>query len=149
MKKQILIYLAGILTGVLLYGGISSLKKDRIKEENAEALVDFIGQQISESLPKEPEFSFLKEPGENLGDYKYQVEEVLHPEFVLVYELEKSDYGDHNTYRKAVLYDPNKPPFYDDQIIEIPSGYCAKHIGTYKHGYKLTETTPIIKIMKK
>lgn len=49
----------------------------------------------------------------------------------------------------VLIENENKNDFYDDQIIEIPSGKCMRQIGIYKYRSKadIDKTIPIVRLM--
>ena len=97
----------------------------------------------------EPQIEFFKSPEECLGTYKYEVNQAFEPGYALAEELKQGHTMDIHTGRIVLFYNPSHKPYYDQQVIKIPKGYCAKHIGIYKYGYKRAKTAPIVQIMRK
>ena len=147
--KQILTFFAGVIVGALAYAGMQSLSSDKEEEEPADAVTELIGGAIKELTSDRNGMTFFKSPGDCIGTYKYEVDQVLEPGYALAYELEYMYGEDLKTYKKVLIYDANKKPFYDGQVIAVPKGYCARHIGTYKYGFRGEDTAPIVEILKK
>lgn len=95
---------------------------------------------------------FFEKPGACIGSYKFKVFQALDSGYALASEIEKDDLlGDMATGITVLFYSANKTPFYDEQIIEIPKGACAKQIGIYRYNTQAagSKTVPVVQIMKK
>ena len=86
------------------------------------------------NVPSEPSdglygLTIFPEKGECIPTNELEVTEVYKPNMALAFTDMRHD-------RIMVLlinYDGNSSSYYDDQKIKIPSGKCARHIGTYQY----------------
>lgn len=130
--KTIITFIAGIITGAILMIGGGYVLSNSSSVENNNTI-------------------YFDTPGECVSSYKFKVFQALEPGYALATEIEKGKYSG-NDYASGVtvlFYDPQKRPFYDEQIIKIPKGYCAKQIGTHKYMTNggTSKTVPIVQIL--
>lgn len=145
--KQILTFFTGMLLGALLYHGILTTLQGEEKETSTST--ETVACEEAEAEEDKDMITFFDSPGECIGTYKYEVTSVIEPGYALANELSNEFGIDTSTFRSVLIYDSKKKPFYDGQIVVIPKGYCARHIGTYKYGYEGAQTAPVVQIMKK
>ena len=81
--------------------------------------------------------SFFDEPGEVMSDKSYKVSRVVSDGAALA--RGKTNYGSY--YGLEVLLWDEKANYYDNQIVNAPSGKCFRQIGIYKSGIS---TYPIV-----
>ena len=119
--KNVLIFIAGMITGAVLLYIVATAAS------SAETGIEFFDQ-----------------PGECVTSYPLKVVQVLDAGAIAIID-EGYQYG------SAVFITNNKGQhFYDRQIINIPEGTCARHIGIYKYYNtdEMLKTIPIVEIMK-
>ncbi|MDR0510796.1 MAG: hypothetical protein LBH06_06865 [Rikenellaceae bacterium] len=125
---KVLIYIAGVITGVILTILLSLLLVK--SSDNGITMFD--------------------EPGDYIEANRFEVFQVIEPGAALAKTEEKS-YGISSFTGPVVLFvNDNGKFYYDDEIIKIPSGKRARQTGIYKFysatmGYK---TVPIVKVME-
>ena len=119
MKKW-LIFGGGFLTGIIL--------------------VLLIGLAINKS---NKDITLFKEPGEIVDAKTFKVFQVVNKNAALVF---KHDSFDYTVY---LLINDEDRLYYDDEIIEVPDGMVARHVGRYQYIAKSEsmKTVPIIQIM--
>ena len=131
--KNFLIFLGGIVTGILLFILIGIVNSDQDEGSNEDTI-------------------WFEHPGECISDYKFEVLQALSPGYALATEFERNNYSDDIATGITVLfYSPDEKPFYDEQIIKVPKGKCARQIGTYRYPTKSgnIKTVPIVQILAK
>lgn len=139
MKKG-LIYIGGVVTGIvltvligILYAKSGSHTEDSIADERIEGLTIF------------------DEPGECISKKEFEIFQVLAPGVALAHE-ESDRYGKSVSYHgvMVLLVNDEGRHYYDDQIIKIPAGKCARQIGVYKYTTKAEyeKTVPVVMIME-
>lgn len=128
MKKG-LIFIAGIVTGIILLVIISMFVTYTKSPDNGITLHPEAGDCVSEN--------------------SFKVFQVLDSGDALARELE----GSYSiATRMTVLFlSQEGKSFYDDQVIKIPSGQCARQIGTFKYRTKsdMEKTIPVVDIRDK
>lgn len=124
MTKKILIYIAGIITGAVLMILFAVLFADKSSVDNGMTL-------------------FGRE-GACVGNNSFKVMQVLDSGDALAVEM-KSGIAIGIT---VLFMTDGKTSYYDNQIIDIPSGMCAKQLGTFKYESKdgMSRTVPIVGI---
>ena len=136
---KILIFIAGIATGVALTFLFAYLSFNTNSGFDGKTLFD--------------------KPGQCISDNSFQVISVLYNGDALAMEIipqESSSNGivmaQPPTTELIVLFQGgDKSAYYDDQIITIPAGKCVRQIGVYKYTSKmgLEKTVPIVSISNK
>lgn len=132
--KKIWVFIAGVGTGMVLLFGILII----IAKVNNSGVTVF------------------EEPGEVIEGDAFEVFQVLPSGDALAWGQEKfsTDRNGKNNYisnHVVVLLPSNEGKmYYDDQLIIIPEGKCAKQIGVYKYTNRAGESTvPIVGIYDK
>lgn len=129
MAKKILIYIAGVITGVILVILFAVLFARNNSAKNGITLFEQEGDCVSEN--------------------SFEVFQVLDTGDALASEIE---HGISVATGVTVLFkNDGKNSYYDDQVIKIPSGKCAKQIGVFKYKSNggLEKTVPIVEIQNK
>ncbi len=129
MVKKILIYIAGVVTGVILVILLAVIFSGKNTVNNGITL-------------------FEKE-GECVSCNSFKVFQVLDTGDALANEIEP---GLSVATGITVLFLNNgQASYYDEQVINIPTGSCAKQIGIFKYPSKSfgERTVPIVDIRKK
>lgn len=134
MKKPIVIFIIGMIVGatLLAIGYLIAANIDYDTTEYfktaGECREDIGTFMVKEQISKDKVFAYV-----NCGN-----------EITFVADLIGID-EDH--FPMALLITPNKKSYYDNEIIEVPSGKCARQIGVYtmyRDGTK--RTIPIFRI---
>lgn len=127
-KKNILIYLAGIVSGAVL--------------------MIFISYLFANSNSSHYGIVLFEEEGDCVSSNSFEVFQVLDNGDVLADELETKSYGQTRTGLTVMFLSNDNASFYDDQIINVPYGKCAKQIGVFKYQTNLgiDKTVPIVAI---
>lgn len=127
--KKVLIFVAGVAAGVVLMIFISVLITNGNSSNNGMTLFEKEGECISEN--------------------SFEVFQVLDSGNALANESDPS--FSLPTGLTVLLLCEDGKSYYDDQIIRIPSGKCAKQIGIYKYPTKAgtEKTVPIVSIRNK
>lgn len=167
--KQILSFFLGFALGAMAVYLIVENRKAR--EERAEELaLEYVDSIINWAFDKaeeieaeemEPEvyeaeeasyFRMFDKPGDCVDGSYFRVEEVLDEHYAIAREQEY--YASSNLYLNkdlyVLFYSEEENKFYDDLIIKIPKGKCARQIGLYdwKEDIFSSKTIPIVRIMK-
>ena len=129
MKKNILIFIAGMITMLILsglFGVITSLKNN--KENSGLTLFEQDGTCIN---AKQIKIFQTLEPNMALAHATTKPNEIFDVNEILVLII-----GEENT------------NYYDDQKINIPSGKCAKQVGTFQYEANngMLKTVPAVTI---
>ncbi|WP_288816741.1 hypothetical protein [uncultured Alistipes sp.] len=153
--KNLLIYIAGIVTGIVL-----------------SILISFLCITNKENpIEEEPGITMFDEPGDSIDANLFKVFQVINSKIALAFcvnELLTPNVPDKNLQSLlnmlsqnlqnvqavsqgtvVLLINDEGKLYYDDEIIKVPQGQQAKQMGIYQYstesGYK---TVPIVKIMK-
>ena len=129
MAKKILIYIAGVITGVILVILFAVLFTRNNSANNG--------------------ITLFEQEGDCVSDNSFEVFQVLDTGDALATEMKQ---GFSVATGMTVLFlNDGKTSYYDDQVIRIPSGKCAKQIGIfkYKSNAGLERTVPIVEIRNK
>lgn len=135
--KKIWVYLLGVLTGivvtfvtVMIIGTIIEVKKDLATKTNTG-------------------MSFFETPGDIIEPTSVKVFQALDNGSALA-EC-KGDGKYMYTGPNVLLYNEEETPYYDEQIIQAPSGKCFKQMGIYRYHAKdeRDRTVPIVMLMEK
>ena len=117
--KNVLIYLAGFISGIVFLIVISLFVNDASADNGVEGLTVF------------------EQPADVIPSYSFEVFQVVQNGNALAHMGERKSYG-YDSYGGLVvllLADENTH-YYDDQIVNVPKGKCAMQIGTYKYETK-------------
>lgn len=137
MTKKILIYIAGIVTGVLIMMLIALIMNSRedVKENYTRKFID-------------EEKTMFKHPGECVSTKSFRIFQVLPTGDALASEIKEYEIP---TGLIVLILKNQNSSYYDDQIIKIPKGKCAKQIGVFRYitQENSDKTIPIVKIMDK
>ena len=119
--KRIWVFIIGIVTGIVLMIVISLIA---VKCSNNGSMVLF------------------EEAGDCVGS-KFKVFQVLASGEALASEIEE---GYRSTLGATVLFLNEGQAYYDDQVIDIPYGKCARQVGIYKYKTKAGHeaTVPVV-----
>lgn len=129
MGKKILIYIAGVITGVILVILLA---------------VIFSGKNTVNSG-----ITLFEKEGECVSNNSFKVFQVLDTGDALANEIEP---GLSVATGVTVLFLNNSEiSYYDDQVINISAGKCAKQIGIFKYNSNagIERTVPIVEIRDK
>lgn len=127
--KSILIYVSGIVTGIIL----------------TFAFLNFLASKNTNGGYSDNIVLFEK-PQQKLNVKSFEIMQVLPNGNALATVKDLSDLG------MVVLFlANNEKSYYDDQKINVPSDKCVMQIGTYKYNTAsdFEKTVPIIRIMDK
>ena len=94
--------------------------------------------------------TLFEQPGESISTKSFKVIQVDYNGNALA--MEKSGYGEDTYLGMVVLFLAEEGvSYYDDQIIKMPVGMCAKQLGTYRYqtGAGNVKTVPAVAIRKK
>lgn len=131
MKKNIFIFIAGMITTILLEF----------------IFLVFIG--VSNELNGGyPGLTIFEKEGACINAKQIKIFQTLEPNMALAHALTKPNaIYDENETLVLIIGDENTH-YYDDQKINIPSGKCAKQVGTYQYETKqnIQKTVPVIEI---
>lgn len=124
--KKIWHFLLGVVTGMVLIIGLGLVVNKSTGGSN------LIGA------------TFFDEPGEALSGSYFEVFQALSDGFGLA--REKGNYSG----PVVLIYDQQMKPFYDDQVVKVPSGKHFVQVGIYKYSSNSGgKTVPIITLMDK
>ena len=139
--KNILIYIAGVLTGIVL----TILMAVLLTSSNS----------VNIPIEEQQGVTLFDEPGDSVDAKRFKVFQVIDTELALNIGDENLqplfDTLLHSLFQGPVvlLINDEGKLYYDDQIVEVPQGRSARQVGVYQYstesGYK---TVPIIKIIK-
>ena len=94
--------------------------------------------------------SFLETPGEVIKETSFKVFQALDDGAALA---EGKGDGHSSVYLglNVLLYNEEKTPYYDEQIVTLPQGKCFRQVGIYRYHAKsgIDKTVPIVMIMDK
>lgn len=130
--KNFLIYIAGILTGVIL----TILALFLIAHAN----------NSDTPIEEKPGITLFDEPGERVEAKKFEVFQVINKGAALANSEENGHfYGG----PVVLLINDEGKLYYDDEIIKVSKGQNARQVGIYQYSTKMGyKTVPIVKIMK-
>lgn len=129
MGKKILIFSAGVVTGAVLMILI--------------ALIASKGNTANDGI------TIFETEGDCVSSNSFEVFQVLDSGDALAREFE---HGMSVATGVTVLFlNDGNISFYDDQVIKVPSGRCAKQIGVFRYNTRagLERTVPIVEIRDK
>lgn len=129
--KKVLIFIAGVVTGA--------------------ALMIFILILITSGNSSISKVTLFEKEGECISKNSFEVFQVFDSGDALANEIEKGYSTSLPTGLVVLFLKESGKSFYDDQVIKVPSGKCAKQIGIFKYTTNtgMEKTVPIIDIRKK
>ena len=129
--KKVLIFIAGIVTGAILMLVIAAL----------------IGNS-SNGESSNNGMTFFEKEGDCISENNFEVFQVLDSGDALANEIDELSIS--TGLMVLFLCDEGKS-YYDDQVIKVPEGKCAKQIGTFNYSTKagFDKTVPIVSILNK
>lgn len=134
MKNNIFTFVSGVVVGafiMLLVGGVVSSNSKEDSDNNGIELFEKEGDCVSEN--------------------SFKVFQVLDSGDALANEMGQGFEADIPTGLTVLILKENGRSYYDDQLIRVPSGKCAKQIGTLRYSTKLDieKTVPVVRISNK
>ena len=134
MRKNIGIFISGMLVGVILLLVVTNIYNDVQGPGNLKA------QPV-----------MFDKPGALISTNNFKVFQGLSNGYGLAVELEKGTYSNlESASGQTVLIMEEGRQFEDQEIVKMPKGKCARQVGTYK--YTMTngtkKTVPVIQIME-
>ncbi len=161
--KYVITFLLGCLFGVIVSDSAMDSVKNLIdKEGKAETSLPAttIEPEMEQELEMEQEVvSELKEvkdknitlfdkPGNCVSTSYFKVSQVLDSGMAIATEIDMKYYPDYIMAHgvRVVFVNHEGDHFYDEQIIKIPNGKCARQIGVYKY---YSRTYPVVDIMNR
>ena len=134
MKKNIAIFICGVIAGMLLLTIVTNIYNEH---------------QAPGNLAVQPKL--FDEPGECISTNNFKVFQALSAGYALSIELEKGTYSNMETAsgKTVLLYDPDGRQFEDEEKIKMPKGKCARQIGTYRYSKNNSDKVevPVVQIM--
>lgn len=131
--KKIWVYLLGVLTGIVITVIVLAIIGVAMNAKN------------DPSTRMTNGMSFFDAPGDVIDETSFKVFQALGDGAALV-----AGKGD-GLYLgiKALLYNEEGTPYYDEQIITAPIGKCFRQVGIYRYPTKsgMDKTVPIVMIM--
>jgi len=130
--KKALIFIGGVVTGVIL----------------TFVVVLIIGVAANGGSVANNNYVMFEQEGEVISTRPFEVFQVLDSGDALANEIE--GYGVASGVTVLFLAEDGAS-YYDDQVIEIPTGKCVRQLGTYKYPTKsgFEKTVPIVGIRNK
>jgi len=128
--KKLLIFIAGMVSGILLLFLISL----------------FVANQSSNDGLR-----LFEEEGECVSTNSFQVIQVLDSGSALAREIEKDYFTSTATGITVLFLNEGNSSYYDEQIIKVPRGKCVKQIGVFKYNTRMDieKTVPVVAIREK
>lgn len=129
--KKLFIFIGGVVCGAILMIVVSMLIAGRNSTYNGITLFEKEGECISEN--------------------SFQVFQVLDSGEALANEVKQGYSTTIPTGLTVLFLNEDGQAYYDDQVIKMPSGKCAKQIGIFKYSAKsgMEKTVPIVGIRNK
>jgi len=130
--KKALIFIGGVVTGVIL----------------TFVVLVVIGVAANGGSVANNNYVMFEQEGEVISTRPFKVFQVLDSGDALANEIE--EYGVASGVTVLFLAEDGAS-YYDDQVIEIPTGKCVRQLGTYKYPTKsgFEKTVPIVGIRNK
>ncbi len=123
--KNLIIYILGVVSGGVLTLGIMIILAIGLSEDdNGRTMLD--------------------QPGECMSTNSFRITQVIDEDAALAQEIDRfSDL-------LVLIVNDEGTLYYDDQVIDIPNGKCARQVGVYKYTARsgIEKTVPIVKIME-
>lgn len=125
--KSVLIYIGGIVTGIIL----------------TFVILLFVAKSNSDN-PSNDNMIIFEQPQQKIDAKSFEVLQVLPDGNALATIESPENFGMIVMFRAK-----GNASYYDDQKIEIPTGKCARQIGTYRYMTRnnIEKTVPIIDIV--
>lgn len=125
--KSVLIYIGGIVTGIIL----------------TFVILLFVAKSNSDN-PSNDNMIIFEQPQQKIDAKSFEVLQVLPDGNALATVESNENFGMIVMFRAK-----GNASYYDDQKIEIPTGKCARQIGTYRYMTRnnIEKTVPIIDIV--
>ena len=134
--KKIWVYLLGLLSGIVITIVVLWVFGLIIRAKNDPGITMLNGM------------SFFETPGEVIKETSFKVFQALDDGAALV---EGKGDGHSSVYLglPVLLYNEEKTPYYDEQIVTLPQGKCFRQVGIYRYHAKsgIDKTVPIVMIM--
>ena len=129
--KKVFMFISGMITGAVLMIIIAMLIADNNSSYNGMTLFEKEGNCISEN--------------------SFEIFQVLDTGDALANELEPGTSLSIPTGLTVLFLCEYGQSYYDDQVIKIPSGKCAKQVGVFKYisNAGIEKTIPIVSIRNK
>lgn len=139
MIKNIVLYLAGLLTGIVLMLLLAALSARNSVQNN---------ENENTSIEEYPGITIFDQPADTIQFSRFEVSQVLREGMALARcrERQLADI-DLFTGPEVLLIDENKY-YYDGEIVDVPQGMQALHVGVYQYQTNrgVTKTVPVIRI---
>ncbi len=136
--KKIWVYLLGLLSGIVITIVVLLVFGLIIRAKNDPGITMLNGM------------SFFETPGEVIKETSFKVFQALDDGAALA---EGKGDGHPSVYLglNVLLYNEEKTPYYDEQIVTLPQGKCFRQVGIYRYHAKsgIDKTVPIVMIMDK
>ena len=136
--KKIWVYLLGLLSGIVITIVVLLVFGLIIRAKNDPGITMLNGM------------SFFETPGEVIKETSFKVFQALDDGAALA---EGKGEGHSSVYLglHVLLYNEEKTPYYDEQIVTLPQGKCFRQVGIYRYHAKsgIDKTVPIVMIMDK
>ena len=134
------LFIAGVITGIILMGFINILK---ISSNNEETKGTEIVSEQDDGI------TWFEEPGDVVEVKSFKVFQVLAKDAALVQG--ESKYSGVYTGIVYLLINKEGKLYYDDEIVNVPKGSIVRQMGIYQYPTKdnMIKTVPIIRIMEK
>ena len=113
--------------------------------------IEFVAA-LAVASSQDSKFNMFDKPGEVVSSSSFKVIQALDANSALVYGEEN---GILSNYYGSTIYcltvSDEHAGLYDDQTIEVPKGYEARILGTYRYEttQKIAKTVPVIAIIEK
>lgn len=132
--RSILIYVGGIITGIILTFAFFFL-------------VALGGTNNSSSN----DIVMFDEPQQEIKVHSFKVMQVLPDGNALATVDDTEDFSYYGTVVMFLTKDDKGSAYYDNQIIEVPSGKRAMQVGTYKYVTRqdMVKTVPVVEFLDK
>ena len=134
------LFIAGVITGIILMGFINILK---ISSNNEETKGTEIVSEQDDGI------TWFEEPGDVVEVKSFKAFQVLAKDAALVQG--ESKYSGVYTGIVYLLINKEGKLYYDDEIVNVPKGSIVRQMGIYQYPTKdnMIKTVPIIRIMEK
>ena len=136
--KKIWVYLLGLLSGIVITIVVLLVFGLIIRAKHDPGITMLNGM------------SFFETPGEVIKETSFKVFQALDDGAALA---EGKGDGHSSVYLglNVLLYNEEKTPYYDEQIVTLPQGKCFRQVGIYRYHAKsgIDKTVPIVMIMDK
>ena len=141
--KKLLIYLAGVVTGIVLTFIFAIIYNKYCGDGKTESPTETVINNEEDNG-----ITLFEEPGDIINGKSFEVFQVLERGVALV-----NGASDHDLYLGPVYLLINKDGkyYYDDEIINVPKGKVVRQMGVFQYLAKneMNKTVPIIMIMDK